>query len=294
MRDIARRQRQPDIDCLDRAVDVVEAKPQSARADVVAGEHVDERRHEAIGMGDDRVMGEDRLDEITQRVIDRRRDDRHQRLVDAAERLVDAAQELGWKARGEWRARLVEQRADGLEAEPAQRRAGLRRKPQRCDGQRRERRGFLAAGQNERRRLVKARQRPGRARRVGDGKPRRQREIFSQSCSKIGEQLFLAAEQMRRAGDIEEKTVGAIGFVPRRGSRRVARRPQRQAPQRGIVGGGIGVAHLQKFRFGPGVGQQVAGREAGGLRRRVQGGDARAACRNDSEDERTVRINWLA
>ena len=107
--DLARRQRQPDVDCLDRAVDIVETKPHGARADVVAGEHVDERRHEAIGVGDDRVMGEDRLDEITQRVIDRRRDDRHQRLVDAAERLIDAAQELGGKARGERRARLVEQ-----------------------------------------------------------------------------------------------------------------------------------------------------------------------------------------
>ena len=141
---------------------------------------------------------------------------------------------------------------------------------------------------------MKARQRPGRAWRVGDGKPRRQPEIFLQSCGKIGEQLLLAAEQMGGACDVEEKTVGAVVFVPRRGGRRVARRPQRQAPQRGIVGGGIGVAHLQKFRFGPGVGQQVAGREAQNLGRRVQGGDARAACGNDSEDERTVRINWLA
>ena len=189
MADVARRQRQPDIDCFDRAVDIVEAKPQSAGANVVAGEHVDERLHEAIGVGDDRVMGEDRLDQITQRMIDRRRDDRHQRLVDAAERLIDAAQQLGGKARGERRARLVEQRADGLEAEPAQRGASVRRKPQCCDGKRRQRRRFLARGQNERRRLMKARQRPGRAWRIGDGKPRRQPEIFLQSCSKIGEQL---------------------------------------------------------------------------------------------------------
>ena len=150
MRDITRRQRQPDIDSFDRAIDVVEAKPQCARADVVAGEHVNERLHEAIGVGDDRVMGEDRLDQITQRMIDRRRDDRHQRLVDAAERLIDAAQQLGRKARGERRARFVEQRADGLEAEPAQRGASVRRKPQCPDRQRRQRRGFLAAGQDER------------------------------------------------------------------------------------------------------------------------------------------------
>ena len=77
------------------------------------------------------------------------------------------------------------------------------------------RRGFLARGQNERRRFVKARQRPGRAWRVGDGKPRRQPEIFLQSCSKIGEQFLLAAEQMGGACDVEEKTVGAVVFVPK-------------------------------------------------------------------------------
>ncbi len=141
---------------------------------------------------------------------------------------------------------------------------------------------------------MKARQRPGRARRVGDGKPRRQPEIFSQSCGKIGEQLLLAAEQMRCARDVEEKTVGAIVLAPRRSGRRIARRPQRQAPQRGIVGDGIGVAHLRKFRFGPGVGQQVADRKPRGLRRFVQGGDARAARCDNDKDERTVRINWLA
>ena len=36
MGDAARRQRQPDIDGLDRAVDAIEAKPQRARAGVVA------------------------------------------------------------------------------------------------------------------------------------------------------------------------------------------------------------------------------------------------------------------
>jgi hypothetical protein len=51
---------------------------------------------------------------------------------------------------------------------------------------------------------------------------------------------------------------------------------------------------LQEFGFGPGVGQQVAGRKARGFRRRVQGGDARAACCDNREDERTVRISWLA
>ena len=84
---------------------------------------------------DDRFLGDDRLEQITQSVIDRRRDDGHERLVDAAERLVETPQQLGRKTRGKRRARLVEQRADGFEAEPAQRRAGFRRKPQRFDRQ---------------------------------------------------------------------------------------------------------------------------------------------------------------
>ena len=44
--DVARRQRQRDIDRLDRAVDAIEGKPQRARADIVAREHVHERPHE--------------------------------------------------------------------------------------------------------------------------------------------------------------------------------------------------------------------------------------------------------
>ena len=72
---------------------------------------------------------------------------------------------------------------------------------------------------------MKARQRPGRAGRGGDGKPRRQAETFFKPGRKIGEQFLLAAEQMRGAFDVEEKTVGAVFLAPRRSGRRIARRP---------------------------------------------------------------------
>ena len=130
-----------------------------------------------------------------QAVIDRRRDDGDERLVDAAERLIETAQQFGGKTRGKRRARLVDQRADGFEAEPAQRRAGFRRQPQGRDRQIGERRGFPARGQNKQRRSVKARGRPGGARRVGHRKPRREPET-AKPCGKIGDQAFLAAEQM--------------------------------------------------------------------------------------------------
>ena len=48
--------------------------------------------HQPAGAGDDGFLGEDRLQQIMQAVIDRRRDDGDERLVDAAERLIEAAQ----------------------------------------------------------------------------------------------------------------------------------------------------------------------------------------------------------
>ena len=80
----------------------------------------------------------------------------------------------------------------------------------------------------------------------------------------------------------------------RRGGRRIARRPQSKAPQRGIIGGGIDGAHLQKARFRPRVGQRLAGRKARGLGRLVQGGDARSPGGGNGKDERPVGINRLA
>jgi hypothetical protein len=84
--------------------------------------------HVAARERDDGVLGEDRLEQITQRVIDRRRHDRLQRFFDAAERLVDPLQQLGRKARGKRRARFIEERAHGFEAEPAQGPADIGRK----------------------------------------------------------------------------------------------------------------------------------------------------------------------
>ena len=114
---------------------------------------------------------------------------------------------------------------------------------------------------------------------------------FFQPRGKIGDEALLAAEQMRRAFDVEEKTVGAVLLVPRRGGRRIARRPQRKPAQRRIVGGGVDGAHLQKSRFRPRIGQRLAGRKTCGFRRFVQGGDARPAGSGHGQDERPVRRN---
>ncbi len=107
---------------LGRAIDAIKGKPQRARSDVVAHEHMHEGLHQAACQRDDGLLGEDRLDEITQAVIDRRGDDGDERLIEAAERLIDPPKKRGRETRGKGRARLVEERAHGFEAEPAQRR----------------------------------------------------------------------------------------------------------------------------------------------------------------------------
>ena len=98
---------------------------------------------------------------------------------------------------------------------------------------------------------------------------------------------------MRGAFDVEEKTVGAVLLAPGRGGRRIARRPQRQAAQRGVIGGGIDGARLQLARFRARVGQRLAEHKTRGLRRLVQGGDARPSGGGHGKHERPFRINRL-
>ena len=128
------------------------------------------------------------------------------------------------------------------------------------------------------------RQRPGRAGRIGDGEPRRQAEMI-ESMREIGEQFLFAAEQMRRAGDIEKESIRAVLFAPERDSGRVARCPQCKTPQGGIVGGRIDGTNLQHRTFRPRVGELVANHQSLFLRRHIQGGDARSAGSIGGEDE---------
>ncbi len=299
MGDAARRHRQPDIDGLDRAVDAIKAKPQCARADIVAHQHMDEVLHQPAGAGDDRLLGDDRLEQIMQAVIDRRRDDRDERLVDAAERLIETAQEFGGKTRGERRARLVHQRADGFEAEPAQRRAGFRLTAARrrwadppaprLPGPRAERTEALGESATA--------PRPCRACRPPQAVPAdRNAQALRQDRRSVSPRRRTDALSLRCRGKNRRRRCLSS---PRRSGRRVARRPQRQPAQRGIVGGGIDGAHLQKTRFRPRVGQRLADRQApppppprsrrrcAGRRRRQRQG------RTAGQDRPACRICWL-
>ena len=153
--------------------------------------------------------------------------------------------------------------------------------------------GFLPRWQDNGLGGVTVRQRPGRACRVGDCQSRRQAKT-AKPMRKIGEQHLLSAEQMSRAGHIEEKTVRAVLLAPRRDGWSVARGPQRKAFQRGIVGNGIGSMHLQHLGLCARIGQRIANCKSFGLRCRVQGGDARSAGGIDRKNKRSFRIDWLA
>ena len=61
---------------------------------------------------------------------------------------------------------------------------------------------------------MKPRQRPCGAGCIGDGKSCRQAEVSFKPESKIGQELFLAAEEMRGAFDVEKKAIGTILFAP--------------------------------------------------------------------------------
>ncbi len=132
---------------------------------------------------------------------------------------------------------------------------------------------------------MKPRQCPRGTRRIGNGEPGRQAEM-AEPLRQIGQQFFFAAEQMRCAGDVEEKSIGAVLFTPQRHRRRVARRPQRQLTQRGIVRGRIGGIHLQPVDLGAGIGHLFADIQPGVFSRLIERRDPCAAGSLDGEHQR--------
>ena len=150
----AGRHRQADIDRHHLAIDAVEGKLQAAGAHSVAFEGGNDVLHEMGCALNDRLLRADRLEQLAQAVIGGRRSQEGERLGQAAAGLVETPEKLGRKARGKGCARVVEQRADALEAEPPQRCAGVVGKAERLDRQRRKGRCFLPRRQDNRRRAM--------------------------------------------------------------------------------------------------------------------------------------------
>ena len=105
-------------------------QPQDACADPVARQGIAQLLQQTRCGLQHVLLAQDRLEEGGAGVIGGRRQDGDQRLGRAPQGLIEAAQELGLEARGKWGARLVDELADALEAEPAHERLRCLRQPE--------------------------------------------------------------------------------------------------------------------------------------------------------------------
>ena len=137
--------------------------------------------------------------------------------------------------------------------------------------------------------VTMARHRPGRAGRIGDCRARVEPER-TQASLQIGQQLRLAAEEMRAPRDVEEQAVGAAFIVPGCRDRRIAQAPQRQLAQGCGVGARIGIARLQVEHLGAGIGEQLAFRKTALPRRTVERDDARPTLARRHKGKRPSRV----
>ena len=146
---IRRRQGEPDVEGGRFAVDPVEGEAKKPRAGAVADEVWNEIFHQPGGARDHRLGREDRVHELAEAMIGGRRRQESEGLRPLAEGLVETLEEFGLEARRERRPRLVDERADALEAEAPE---GLRRiggEAKRLDRQGLERGGFAPGGKRD-------------------------------------------------------------------------------------------------------------------------------------------------
>ena len=144
------------------------------------------------------------------------------------------------------------------------RRRGLLRDTQRLQRQRRQRVAF-GAGRN-RRRVGKARRRPGGADGVGDADAHGKAET-GDARDEIRDQRRLAAEQMGAAGDVEQHAVGRI----ERGERRIAPAPVGDPLQQVRIGARVFLDRHQIGMHGARLRQRHRHPQARSLGRRIDG-----------------------
>ncbi len=258
---------------LSQAIDAIERKAETARACAVAFERRGEIPHQRVGDFDDRILGEDRLHERATREIDGRGREQRQRLGCAAECLIETFQQGLFEAGREGCAVLAGKRADAFEAEPAQRERGFCIEPQSFYGQMSERFGFRSGWDDGRRCAREAGHGPRGARRFGAGEACFEAE-GCEAAREIGQQVFFAAQKMRRAGDVEKQTIGAVRGIERGHGGRVARAPVGEPGEGVRIGFGIVRADLQEADARACVGQACARRQALRLGGAIDGQDA--------------------
>ena len=168
-------------------------------------------------------------------------------------------------ARSSWRSSVAPKRAasgargkiddvaDALEADAAERRHHVAVEPERGERQRRQALALRAAWLHLR--LAEARRRPGGADRVGDGDAVREAGA-AEAPREIAGQLRLAAEEMRAAADVEQQPVGRIDGD----ERRIAQASLGQVVEQMRFGGGIVRACHQIGMHGARLGERQSRR----------------------------------
>ena len=255
-RGVTARQRQADAERQGLAVQPVEADLELSRPEPLRFQPGAKSRGHVEGDAGHVIRRADRLGEGQAGEPGGGRTAEGERLLGAPQRLVQAGQRGLTEAAGERRAGNLQQLADAAQAQPFDLRPGLRLQPQ---GRRRQ--GGQQRGLPARRRdgavLAEPRQRPGRARRVGDGAAEGQ-AIGEQPGLEVGQHRGLPAPQVIDPADIEEQAIRRIG---RHGGRE-PHAPVRQRGQRRGVGFRLGLGGSQFGDQGKGVGGLLAGMES--------------------------------
>ena len=242
MRRVARRQAGADRHRLHAAVHAEGQQHQASRARPAfsSSPHKAGSRRSSV-----RVYGfsrHDRFQELPCRGEVGRWAERADRPRACAGRRVQRIGQRRAEAACQGRARLLQDGADGAEAEAVQGRdrgvrQAERRQGQGSDGCR------LAARRHHRAVPAGPCQRRRRVRRAGDGASDRHPGAGEARCHRV-EQRFLAAVEVRRAGDVEQQAVGGV----HRRQRRDAERPEGEAPEPGRVGFRLGGAQRDAWQ----------------------------------------------
>ena len=293
MLDVAARRREPEVKLVHTAVDPEEQHAQSPCACSVTLQ----LRHELPQQMPCRlqhvILARDRLQEHGLGAIDGRRYGGNKRFARSAKGLVEAQEHFTVEACRERGTRLAHHFADPTDAEATQQRERSVRKTQGCKRQIAQCLCLTARINNAALGRAMAGHGPRCASCIRDRHPHRQLKP-AEPLRNIRKQAFLAAEQVRTAGDVEKQSVGAAGLVPGGRPRRIAQGPQRKLPECCGVGGRVSIACLQVEDLGARIREQVADREALLARRLVAGKDARTALAGRDKNKRTIGVGRIS
>jgi hypothetical protein len=246
---------------LHHPIDAKQARFEAPRAFAVADQDFRQILRQRQQRRLDRFAHDDRLGKAPLGEIGRRFERRRDRVFGPADETVEPGEEQFAETRMKRRARPKQNVVDAAQARLREFAQRLRIKTQSCHWQRTETAPelfFIAVRENVL--VAEMRQRPGGFRCRCDGGARR-KILGGKTRFDVAGKLGFAAEEMRRAGNVEQKSV-----------RRVARDERREAPapvgniiEQLRFGLGIGRMHEKVWRDGAGIREHHAGHKAASL-----------------------------